>query len=199
MINFKDDNIALYYVKEEYIKWLQEADSRVSKKGNRPFVGILVGKDNINYLIPLTTQIKSRIKRLCVDVKNTNGNAISQLLLNNMIPVDDECIDKIDIQNSKHKDFLNAQLQYLRKTNTLDEIKKKATFVFDNFKTASFLSEVCCDFFALEKRLDVWIEKLEDEMDCAIGEQAWKEFVASGKKGRPWEELIAEFENENGD
>lgn len=40
---------------------------------------------------------------------------------------------------------------------------------------------------------DALMERIEDELDAKAGDEAWKEFVKSGEKARPIEELWKEL------
>ena len=106
-----------YIVDLKYVRDLSKADSRVmsispqSGKEMRPFIGIVVIADNKEYCIPLTSpkekfKVKSKedfIKILDPKQKDEKGvpRTIGVLNLNNMIPVSEEVISKIDLKNSK--------------------------------------------------------------------------------------------------
>jgi|GEM_PF-5669850 len=67
------------------------------------------------------------------------------------------------------------------------------------YETLNDKQQAYIDKYAREYNLsiDEAMEAIEDEYDCREGIAAWREFVDSGEKGIPWEELVAEFKRKN--
>lgn len=161
----KKERPILYYVDKEYLKYLHEKDYRVSVKfNNRPFAGIVTLVGDRKYIIPLTSQTTEERKRegknkrsalITSFVTETSGKEISNLLYNNMIPVNEQVITALNI-NPEIDTYESNEIRYLRKN--WGSIQKKAGKVFEQrYDTQSynynFLTKTCCDFKKLESAL----------------------------------------------
>lgn len=156
----------LYYVDKEYLKYLHKEDYRVSVKfNNRPFAGIVTLVGERKYIIPLTSQTTEERRRegknkrsalITSFVTETSGKEISNLLYNNMIPVNEQLITALNI-DPETDTYESNEIRYLRKN--WETVKKKAAKVYDqcydeeshNF---NFLQRTCCDFKKLEMALE---------------------------------------------
>ena len=128
----------LYYVDKDYLKYLHKEDYRVSVKfNNRPFVGIVTLVENKKYVIPLTSQTTEERKREAKNkrsalitsyITETSGKEISNLLYNNMIPVNEQIITALEI-DSEIDTYESNEIRYLRKN--WETIEKKAINVFN--------------------------------------------------------------------
>lgn len=128
----------LYYVDKDYLKYLHKEDYRVSVKfNNRPFVGIVTLVENKKYVIPLTSQTTEERKRegknkrsalITSYITETSGKEISNLLYNNMIPVNEQIITALEI-DSEIDTYESNEIRYLRKN--WETIEKKAINVFN--------------------------------------------------------------------
>lgn len=97
----------LYKIDPAYLRYMHNIDSRVSVKYNgRPFVGIIVMLNGIEYVLPLTSQTTQerqkagkgkRNKAITTFINDSAGNEIANILYNNMIPVKNGVYGKIDI------------------------------------------------------------------------------------------------------
>ena len=95
----------------------------------------------------------------------TSGKEISNLLYNNMIPVNEQIITALEI-DSETDTYESNEIRYLRKN--WETIKKKAEKIFNqrydieshNF---NFLKKTCCDFKKLEKALDQFEIRQEEK------------------------------------
>lgn len=154
----------LYYVDPGYLKQLNKIDYRVPVKFNgRPFAGLLTNIQNQLYVIPLTSEttqkraLANKGKRksfFTVYVKDNKGVEISNLLLNNMIPVKNNLLTKIDFDSIESSSYLNMEVRFLRKN--WDDIMAKADKVYNaRYNQLSpmykFAQKICCDFKLLEK------------------------------------------------
>lgn len=154
----KNGKLLMYDISEEYKKYLRKFDNRVSMKENRKFYGILITKDNFDYYIPFTSKINKRTSsKLTINVKDTNNRIISKLLLNNMIPVNENDAIIVDIKNSEYKDYFNREIIYLRKEKVKEELLRKVDNIFKVLENPSnidyiFFKKLCCDFRMLEDK-----------------------------------------------
>ena len=155
-MKIKDGKLFMYNVDEKYREYLRNFDAKVSFENNRKFYGILITENNIDYCIPFTSQVKKKNSKLTINIKNKN-KIIAQLLINNMIPVNDNVVRKVIINNEKQKDFFNNEIIYLRNKEVLNEIILKTSNVINVIKDKSsydyiFFKKICCDFILLEQK-----------------------------------------------
>ena len=126
--------LELYTVSMKYIRNLQKkGDDRVFSvspqigKATRPFIGIVVIFNEKQYCIPLSSpKAKHETMKNDVDfhrIIDEDGKLIAVLDLNNMIPVREDVLRRIDIKKyagddaimRHYKDLLGNQLNYCRK------------------------------------------------------------------------------------
>lgn len=154
-IKVKNGHLFIYEVNSEYRHYLEHFESKVSQKDNRKFYGILIKKDKYEYCIPFTSKVKHRNSKLTISIKNKN-KVIAQLLLNNMIPVTENTITLVRIEDEKYIDYLKSEIIYLNNKRVINEIIKKVESMFrvleDNqHKDYTFYKSICCNFSVLEK------------------------------------------------
>lgn len=159
-----NDEIKIYDVDYVYRKYLHHFDYRVNLKPNRRFMGMIVITDGIHYLIPLTSHPKRknekrRNPRTTVEIFDESGEMIAALLINNMIPVPEDCYNLVDIPNDRDKDYLNSENIYLRKIRVKEEILRKVGNIRESVMIHhdNFMTEFCCDFKLLKKKMLDWI------------------------------------------
>lgn len=153
-------------IERDYMKYMHEADWRVSVKYKRKFVGLAVRINGRFYVIPLTSQTtKERVARgkkkrsasITTFIK-VGGEEIANLLHNNMFPVPRNQIKKITIDPMVDTYLANEERQ-IRKHWV--EINTKSIAVYkDRYDTNSrnyhFFNRTCCDFKKLETECDKW-------------------------------------------
>lgn len=154
-------------IQRDYIKYMHDADWRVSVKyNNRKFVGLAVRINERLYVVPLTSQTtKERVARgkkkrsasITTFIK-VGGEEIANLLHNNMFPVPKNQIKKIQIDPLVDTYLANEERQ-IRK-NWI-EINTKSIAVYrerydKNSRNYHFFNKTCCDFKKLETECDRW-------------------------------------------
>ena len=173
----KQERLNLYYMDMKYIRDLHNADDRVQSvspqihKSNRPFVGIVIICGEYKYCIPLDSA-KEKHKTQKNDVDFTRifdgEKLISVLNFNNMIPVDDKFIHKIDLHPSPkdttaqthYKNLCIKEITWCRKNQ--EAIVKKANklyYLVQNPKCSINLKKRCNDFKKLEQVLEKLLKK----------------------------------------
>ena len=171
-----------YMVDLKYVRDLSKADSNVMSispqvgKGMRPFIGIVVIANDKQYCIPLTSpkdkfKVKSRedfIKIPDPKLKDEKGapRTVGILNLNNMIPVSDEVISKVDFSKNlklseSAKQLLINELKWCRDnvsviSNRANKLYKKVTLTPEKDRS---LTRRCCDFKKLETVLEKRLAK----------------------------------------
>ena len=163
----------LYTVNMKYIRNLHnQGDDRVFSvspqvgKDTRPFVGIVIICEEKQYCIPLSSpKDKHKNMKNGVDfhrVLDADGKLIGVLDFNNMIPVNNSVISRIDIRPDAHdapstahyKRLMAKQLTFCQKNR--DTIIKKANKLYQlitSGKANHLLTKRCCDFSSLESIL----------------------------------------------
>lgn len=164
----KQDKLQLYTMDMKYVRDLHNADDRVQSvspqihKSNRPFVGVVVVCGKHKYCIPLdhpktkhyTMKNDIDFSRIIVDEK-----LIGVLNFNNMIPVEDRFIHKLNVKLGKndttseraYKILCSKELDWVQKNQ--DAIIKKANKLYNMICTdkANYnMKKRCLDFKKLE-------------------------------------------------
>lgn len=159
-MKIKNEKLKVYKVNADYLNYLSQFDENVRKKSDRKYYGILVTKNNIDYCIPFTCQIKKRNHKLTMNIKN-EGKIIAQLTINNMIPVNDEVIEIVDIAKDKDKYYLYAELEYLKQRKVINTLLMRADNVIKVMSNRSgkdycFFRKLCCNYSLLEEKCRQW-------------------------------------------
>lgn len=131
MFKIKNNELAMYEIDNEYIEYLRKFDKRVSMKGERKFYGILVQSNNIDYYIPFTSKVNKKTNsKLTINIKN-GKTIIAKLLLNNMIPVKENCTKLVDVKNHAQSTYFQSELRYLKTKKVRDELIRKINNIFN--------------------------------------------------------------------
>lgn len=179
----KQKSLNLYSVDLKYNNELHKADDNVMSvspqigKDTRKFVGIVVIMDTKQYCIPLTSGKKEKFnqktKKDFIKIphptkKNEKGAPIiiGILNLNNMIPVSDSVITKVDLSTKPYYDkgytnLLVNELNWCRENYSI--IVNKAEKLYEQitkFPDKEIgLTKRCCDLKKLEAVLEKWLAK----------------------------------------
>ncbi len=129
-------------------------------KKKRPFVGIVLKINNINYFAPLSSP-KEKHKRMktSLDFVKINNGRDGIINLNNMIPVPIECCIKINISKEIQDDKnygLILKYQYIWCNENKEQIIKKAIKLYNliTYNKANLkLKNRCCNYKKLEEKL----------------------------------------------
>jgi len=125
-------------VDPSYCEYLRKFDDRVrdvsENKAHRPFLGIVIELENeIKYYAPLTSPKPKHLNmRDTIDFIKIKNGIWGAINLNNMIPVDDEFIRKVDLkitpddtkEDIKYKNLLINQISWCNSNR--DKIMKTA-------------------------------------------------------------------------
>ncbi len=133
-------------------------------KEKRPFIGIILKINNINYFAPLSSP-KEKHKKMKnnIDFLKINNGRDGVINLNNMIPIPYQYYYKIDINEEIKKDkkyglILKYQIIWCNKN--LEKIIKNAEklyFLVSNNKANLNVKRRCCNFKFLETKLNQFI------------------------------------------
>lgn len=193
-----------YIVDLKYVRDLSKADNKVMSvspqigKDMRPFIGVVVVANDRKYCIPLTSpknkfNVKSKedfIKIPDPKLKDKNGapRIIGILNLNNMIPVSDKVITKIDfsdkskLSNSAQQLLFN-ELKWCRDnvkviSNRANKLYNKITQTPEKDRN---LTRRCCDF----KKLEEVLEKRQGREKKALSDDELK-FMDKCDESKQW-------------
>lgn len=182
----KEDSLDLYLVDKKYVRYLSKIDDNVMSvspqigKDTRPFVGVVLIMDTKEYCIPLTSPKdkftgKSKedyIKIPDPKLKNNQGApvTIGILNINNMIPVTNDVLKKIDLSSGSkiektRKELLKKEIKWCR--DNLNVINNRANKIYrkvtETPEKSYALVRRCCDFKKLEQALEQYMSKQPDE------------------------------------
>ncbi len=154
---------------EKYIQYLKKLDSKVPNNYSeaKPFVGILLSVNGLDYIAPLTSAKPKHEK-----IKNSNpasfkvfdgtseGDLLALVQLNNMIPVLSKCINKLDVSSMdiKYQYLLLKEINYIRTHR--DKLLKKAEKLYNmvTVKKIPTFVKISCDFTKLETATMLYTE-----------------------------------------
>ncbi len=151
------DNIRIYRVKSEYIKYLSMYQKHVfvqdAEKDNRKYIGVVFEIKGMKYFAPLSS-FKDKHKKMKESVDFIKIKDYAVINLNNMIPVPDSQIVDIDINKEKEPSYrylLQAESREINRQK--NRIRKNAEIVYSHKKhnNSTALAERTNDFELLEK------------------------------------------------
>ncbi len=145
----------LYIIEDDYIEYLSKYDSLIAlnKSKTRPYVGIVLKINNISYFAPLYSpkQKHSTYKNNPSFIKINNGK-LGIIRFSTMIPVPEECIELLNIeeQEKKYRILLNEQIIFINHNKKKIQQKANNTYYGVTKGTNKFLMNISCDFKLLE-------------------------------------------------
>lgn len=151
-----------YHIDEVYIAYLRAADSRVpeNKGGKRPYIGIVLAVEGIDYFVPMTSPKPKHLKmKNGKDFRKIDQGRLGAINFNNMIPAPKHVVQKIDISSEpdpKYKRLL--QNQYIAIRSDQQNIEKTARLlrqlILSEDKELTThdraIKQRCCDLRLLE-------------------------------------------------
>lgn len=170
--------LELYEIDELLYKKLSKIDEKISNfnenKCKRPFVGILIKVENKNYFAPLSSpKDKHKHMKTKIDFVKIDNGLLGVINLNNMIPINDNYVKKIDptklsCKNDdeiKYKNLINKQLSWINETKNKKNIIMKANMLREKYlnnKLPYNIRKRCVNFNLLEK-IDLSDKSIENE------------------------------------
>jgi len=175
--------LSLYNVDSSYCEYLRNFDPKIlqvsENKARRPFLGIVIELDNgIKYYAPLTSPKPKHLNmKDSIDFIKIRNGALGAINLNNMIPVDDEFIRKVDLkikpddtkEDIKYKILLSDQISWCNanRDKIVKYAKKLYKLITEN-KAPKKLADRCCDFKLLEQKCIEYRELRLSQKEIAI-------------------------------
>ncbi len=157
-----------YYIDNNYINILLAHDSGVQQNhGSRPYIGIVLNINGINYFAPLASPKPKyntpSIKYFRLFDHNTPPVSLGVIKLNCMIPVPQQYLKRVPIKTStKYGMLLVNQHRYI--ISNQDSIKKQAENLYNLIvvKKVETLVEKCCKYSLLEEKMAEHLQMLTD-------------------------------------
>lgn len=169
--NFGGENIEelkLYRINELYARYIYYQDEKVLKafdiKSKRPFIGIILKINEINYFAPLSSpKMKHKSMKNTIDFIKINNGRDGVINLNNMIPIPKEQYYEINVKEEIRKDrkygiILKYQIKWCNnnKIQIINNARKLYNLIIKE-KANLNLKKRCCNFKMLEERLNQYI------------------------------------------
>lgn len=133
-------------------------------KDKRPFIGIVLKINEINYFAPLSSPKKKHENmKNSIDFIKINNGRDGVINLNNMIPIPKEQYSEINVKEEIRKDkkygiILKYQIKWCNenKMQIINNAKKLYNLII-NEKASLSLKNRSCDFKVLETKLSQYI------------------------------------------
>ena len=162
-----------YRIDEKYNQFLQryEKEKRgVTKVPTLKYAdrdkfafGAVMKVNGRNYYVAVSSFDKKQEANILIRIPGDKKEVKGSLRFNYMVPVPDDCIQKLiikDIKDEKYRTLLNKEYQFCM-DNTI-RIQKKATKIYEMVTTnrKQILTDNSCDFHILEAGYQEYIEKV---------------------------------------
>ena len=160
-----------YRINEEYNQYLQkyEKENRgVTKVPNIRYTdrnkfafGAVMQVHGMNYYVSVSSFDKKQEANILIRVPGDEKEIKGSLRFNYMIPVPEECIEKLvikDVQDKKYRLLLNKEYQFC--VDNAERIRKKANKIYEMVTTnrKQILTDNSCDFHILEAGYREYVE-----------------------------------------
>ncbi len=182
------EKYGFYTVNPDYLEYLNKIDSEVYydiayRNSIKPFVGIIVGIENYNYFIPLSSSKEKHknwrnvsnehflIYEIIDNHITINGDIykyysaeekmhiLSILDIKKMIPVPSGCYEKIEFNqliDYRYKDLFEKEYAFC--LSIKEKVLKKAENLYKKQKETGIIRRANCDFNKLESAMKEWIK-----------------------------------------
>ena len=116
----------------------------------------------MNYYVSVSSFDKKQEANILIRVPGDEKEVKGSLRFNYMVPVPDECIEKLvikDVEDEKYRLLLNKEYQFCM--NNAERIQKKANKIYEMVTTnrKQILTDNSCAFHILEDGYREYIEK----------------------------------------
>jgi protein AbiQ len=155
-----------------YNKFLQEYEKKkrgVTKVPNITYAdhnkfafGAVMQVNGINYYVSVSSFDKKQEANILIRVPGDEKEVKGSLRFNYMVPVPDECIEKLvikDIKDEKYRSLLNKEYRFC--IDNAERIQKKANKIYEMVTTncKQVLTDNSCAFQILEEGYREYIDK----------------------------------------
>ena len=160
----KIKKLKLYYISEDYIKYLRKYDNKVpsNKNTTRPYIGIVYQYNGFNYFAPLSSPKEKHLKmnKKAIDIWKIDDGKLGIINFNNMLPCQNNLLTEVlpTITDVKYRKLLENQIELINKDRN---IMLKKIITFHNKYNENLLTENvknrCCNFRLLELNCQEYI------------------------------------------
>ena len=162
-----------YHINEEYNRYLQryEKEHRGFTKvpniaysdRNKFAFGAVMQVNGMNYYVSGSSFDKKQEANILIRIPGDEKEIKGSLRFNYMIPVPEECIEKLiikDVEDEKYRLLLNKEYQFC--VDNAERIQKKANKIYEMVITnrKQKLTDNSCNFFLLEQGCKEYIENI---------------------------------------
>lgn len=162
-----------YRINEEYNKYLQRFEKKnrgITKVPNIKYTdrnkfafGAVMQVHGMNYYVSVSSFDKKQEANILIRVPGDKKEIKGSLRFNYMIPVPDECIKRLIIENvedEKYRLLLNKEYQFC--IDNADRIQKKANKIYEMVTTnrKQQLTDNSCSFSILEQGYREYMETI---------------------------------------
>ena len=170
-------NVDFYRIDEKYCKYLQEYEKE--KRGltkvpnirytdrNKFAFGAVMQIHNIYYFVSVSAFDKKQEANILIRVPGDKKEIKGSLRFNYMIPVPEECIEKLiirEVEDEKYQQLLDKEYQFCKK-NAL-QIQKKAKKIYEMVisNRKQVLTDNSCAFLVLETGYREYVDRYLKEL-----------------------------------
>lgn len=161
-----------YRIKEEYNQFLQKYEKEkrgVTKVPNIKYTdrnkfafGTVFEINGMKYYVSVSSFDKKQEANILIRVPGDKQEVKGSLRFNYMVPVPDECIERLvikDVKDEKYRTLLNKEYQFC--IANAEKIQKKANKIYNmvTTNTKQILTDNSCDFKILEQAYHEYINK----------------------------------------
>lgn len=161
-----------YRINEAYNRFLQEYEKKkrgVTKVPNIRYTdrnkfafGAVLQVNGMKYYVSVSSFDKKQEANILIRVPGDKKEVKGSLRFNYMVPVPDECIEKLvikDVKDEKYRLLLNKEYKFCIENAEL--IQKKANKIYKMVKANNkqILTDNSCAFYILEEGCQEYIEK----------------------------------------
>lgn len=155
--------ISFYEVDDTYIEYLRKFDKKVlttkdeDRKHTRKYIGIMMQNHDYKYFIPLSSYKPDTYDEMYESISLKKIGNMAVLRINNMIPVIDEVVHKINfnsVSDIKYKNLLLSEYRVIKNREREIRIDSRIVYYYrlnDKNKDKK-LYALCCDFKLLEEK-----------------------------------------------
>ncbi len=161
-----------YIIDDKYISFLQRYESKCRgitkvpnikyKDRNKFSFGAVLNIGDIKYYVSVSSFTKKQEANILIKIPGDKEEIKGSLRFNYMIPVPDECLERLcikDVKDEKYRTLLNKEYQFCVRNQ--DKIQRKANQIY-SMVTANkkqMLTDNSCNFKILEKAYHEYINK----------------------------------------
>ena len=161
-----------YIIDDKYISFLQRYESKYRgitkvpnikyKDRNKISFGAVLNIGDIKYYVSVSSFTKKQEANILIKIPGDKEEIKGSLRFNYMIPVPDECLERLrikDVKDEKYRTLLNKEYQFCVRNQ--DKIQRKANQIY-SMVTANkkqMLTDNSCNFKILEKAYHEYINK----------------------------------------